>query len=125
MNRIHYDRTFTIGDQVWIPILGKHGTFPTLGFRVGPLVYLTDLSGMDESERLKISGAQVLVVNALRKTPHSSHFSLDEAIEFAQSTKVPRVYLTHISHQMGLHEQVDAELPDGIHLAYDGLRLEV
>jgi phosphoribosyl 1,2-cyclic phosphate phosphodiesterase len=80
---------------------------------------------MDESERLKISGAEVLIVNALRKTPHSSHFSLDEAIEFAQLTKVSRVYLTHISHQMGLHDQVDAELPDGIHLAYDGLRLEV
>ena len=125
VNRIHFDRTFSIGDQEWIPILGKHGTFPTLGFRVGPLVYLTDLSGMDESERLKISGAQVLVVNALRKTPHSSHFSLDEAIEFAKLTKVTRVYVTHISHQMGLHDQVDAALPDGIHLAYDGLRLEV
>ncbi len=125
VNRIHHGSTFSIGDQSWIPILGVHGTFPTLGFRVGPLVYLTDLSGMDESERLKISGAEVLVVNALRKTPHSTHFSLDEAIEFAQLTKVPRVYLTHISHQMGLHDQVDAALPDGIHLAYDGLRLEV
>ena len=63
------------------------------------------------------------MVNALRKTPHISHFSLDEAVEFARETEVPNVYFTHISHQMGLHDEVNAELPIGMSLAYDGLKL--
>jgi len=123
LKRIELGAEFTIGDQVWVPILGQHGTWPVLGFRIGNLVYLTDVSGMDQPEKEKIRGAEVLVVNALRKTPHISHFSLDEAIEFARETGVSKVYFTHISHQMGLHHEVNAELPRGMELAYDGLKL--
>jgi len=78
---------------------------------------------MGQPEKEKIRGAEVLVVNALRKTPHISHFSLDEAVEFARETGVSNVYFTHISHQMGQHRVVNAELPRGMELAYDGLKL--
>ena len=123
LKRIETGTEFTIGDQVWIPILGQHGTWPVLGYRIGNIVYLTDVSGMHKHEQDKIRGAEVLVVNALRKTPHISHFSLDEAVEFARETEVPNVYFTHISHQMGLHDEVNAELLIGMSLAYDGLKL--
>ena len=123
LKRIEPATEFTIGDQVWIPILGQHGTWPVLGYRIGNMVYLTDVSGMYKQEQDKIRGAEVLVVNALRKTPHISHFSLDEAVEFARETEVSNVYFTHISHQMGLHHEVNAELPNGMALAYDGLKL--
>lgn len=123
VRRIAYPQAFTIGDQEWIPILGEHGTWPVLGFRIGPIVYLTDLSGMSNSERTKIHGAEVLVVNALRKTPHIAHFTLDQAIAFAQLCNVPNVYFTHISHHLGRHAEEEPELPAGIKLAYDGLRI--
>jgi phosphoribosyl 1,2-cyclic phosphate phosphodiesterase len=123
LKRIEPGTEFTIGDQVWIPILGQHGTWPVLGYRIGDIVYLTDVSGMHKQEQDKIRGAKVLVVNALRKTPHISHFSLGEAVEFARESEVLNVYFTHISHQMGLHHEVNDELPDGMALAYDGLKL--
>jgi phosphoribosyl 1,2-cyclic phosphate phosphodiesterase len=123
VRRIAHPTAFSIGDQNWLPILGEHGTWPVLGFRIGPVVYLTDLSGMAESERSKIHGAQILVVNALRKTPHIAHFSLEQAIGFAQSCGVPNVYFTHISHHLGLHVEEDPRLPVGMSLAYDGLRI--
>ena len=123
LKRIEPGIDFAIGDQVWIPILGQHGTWPVLGYRIGDIVYLTDVSGMHKQEQDKIRGAKVLVVNALRKTPHISHFSLEEAVEFARETGVSNVYFTHISHQMGLHHEVNAELPNGMALAYDGLKL--
>jgi len=123
VHRIDPGVPFLLGDQQWIPILGQHGTWPVLGFRIGPIVYLTDVSAMVDSERKKIEGAEILVVNALRKTPHVAHFSLDEAIAFAESTGVPDVYFTHISHHLGVHRVEDALLPAGMHLAYDGLVL--
>jgi phosphoribosyl 1,2-cyclic phosphate phosphodiesterase len=123
VRRIAHPETFQIGDQTWIPILGIHGTWPVMGYRVGPVVYLTDLSGMTDAERQKIAGAEILVVNALRKLPHVAHFTLDQAVDFAQSTGVPQVYFTHISHHLGLHAEMDMLLPEGMHLAYDGLRL--
>jgi phosphoribosyl 1,2-cyclic phosphate phosphodiesterase len=121
--QIQHPQAFRIGDQTWLPILGIHGTWPVLGYRVGPVVYLTDLSGMIDAERQKIAGAQILVVNALRKHPHVAHFTLGQAVDFARSTGVPQVYFTHISHHLGLHADEDALLPEGMHLAYDGLRL--
>ena len=123
VRRITHPTAFSIGDQNWLPILGEHGTWPVLGFRIGPVVYLTDLSGMVESECDKIHGAQILVVNALRKTPHIAHFTLDQAIAFAQSCGVPNVYFTHISHHLGLHAEEGSRLPEGMSLAYDGLRI--
>ncbi len=125
VRRINHPESFTIGDQHWQPILGSHGTWPVLGYRIGSLVYLTDLSGMEDGERDRIRGAEVLVVNALRTQPHVAHFTLDQAIAFARSTGVPRVYFTHISHHLGLHAETTEALPEGMSLAHDGLRLSV
>ena len=120
---INSNDNFKIGNQIWTPVLAQHGTWPVTGFRIQDFVYMTDISGISKLESQKILGSKVLVINALRKSKHVSHFSLDEAISYAKSTKVPEVYLTHASHQLGLHEEVSNSLPKGYYLAYDGLKI--
>ena len=115
---------FSIGDIPVIPIQVWHLKMPVFGFRFGDFTYITDANFIDESEKQKIRGSKVLVVNALRKEKHISHFSLDEAIELVRELQVPQAYFTHISHQLGLHAEIEARLPEGIHLAYDGLTLK-
>lgn len=114
---------FTIGDIPVIPILVWHLKMPVMGFRFGKFTYITDANRIEESEREKIRGSEAMVLNALRKQKHISHFTLEEAIEMVQELKVPEAYFTHISHQLGRHDEIETELPDGIHLAYDGLTL--
>ena len=80
---------------------------------------------MDEASKDRIRGSEVLVVNALRHRPHISHFTLQEAIALVQELEIPQAYFTHISHELGLHENVSDTLPDGIALAFDGLRLSI
>jgi len=115
---------FMIGDIPIQPIMVWHLKMQVLGFRFGKFVYITDANRIEESEKEKIKGSEVLVLNALRKQHHISHFTLAEAIDVVQELKIPKAYFTHISHQLGRHEEIEAELPDGIHLAYDGLVLE-
>ena len=115
---------FVVGDIPVTPVLVWHLKMPVLGFRFGKFTYITDANKIDEQEKEKIKGSQVLVLNALRKKAHISHFTLDEAIGLVQELKIPTAYFTHISHQLGRHQTIEAELPDGIHLAYDGLSLE-
>jgi len=117
--------TFVVGDIPVIPILVWHLKMPVMGFRFGKFTYITDANRIDEVEKEKIRGSEVLVLNALRLKKHISHFSLDEAIEMVRELKVPRAYFTHISHQLGHHKTIEAELPDGMHLAYDGLTVEL
>jgi phosphoribosyl 1,2-cyclic phosphate phosphodiesterase len=112
---------FLVGDIPVVPILVWHLKMPVMGFRFGKFTYITDANRIDEPEKEKIRGSEVIVLNALRKQKHISHFSLGEAIELAQELRIPTAYFTHISHQMGRHAEVEAELPTGIHLAYDGL----
>ncbi len=114
---------FTIGDIPVVPILVWHLKMPVMGFRFGKFTYITDANRIEESEREKIRGSEAMVLNALRKQKHISHFTLEEAIQMVQELKVPEAYFTHISHQLGRHDEIEAELPDGIHLAYDGLTL--
>lgn len=114
---------FVVGDIPIIPVLVWHMRMPVLGFRFGKFTYITDANRIEGSEKEKIKGSEVLVLNALRKKKHISHFSLSEAIEMAQGLKVPSTYFTHISHQLGRHADIEAELPDGIHLSYDHLVL--
>jgi phosphoribosyl 1,2-cyclic phosphate phosphodiesterase len=116
---------FSVGDIAVIPIQVWHLKMPVLGFRFGKFTYVTDANRIDESEKEKIRGSEVFVVNVLRKQTHISHFSLGEAIELAQELEIPQVYFTHISHQLGLHRAVEQELPENMHLAYDGLVLEI
>lgn len=114
---------FTVGGIPVIPIGTWHYKMPVLGFRFGRFTYITDANRIEESEKEKIRGSEVLVLNALRKQRHISHFSLQEAIDLVQELQIPHAYFTHISHQLGKHEAVSRELPEGIHLAYDGLEV--
>lgn len=98
---------------------------PVMGFRIGDFTYITDANRIEEEEKNKIRGTKVMVLNALRRQKHISHFSLSEAIDMVMELGVPSAYFTHISHQLGLHDEVESELPEHIHLAYDGLSLEV
>ncbi len=115
------DEPFRIGRMEIVPIRGRHFRLPVLGFRIGGIAYLTDFNAIDDSEIEKIKGAEVLVVNALRREPHMSHFTLGEALGLHGRAGVKRTYLTHLSHQMGLHAEVAAELPCDVFPAYDGL----
>lgn len=114
---------FMVGDIPIIPILVWHLKMPVLGFRFGKFTYITDANKIDETEKNKIRGSDVLVLNALRKKKHISHFTLEEAVALATELNVPTAYFTHISHQLGLHSEIEIELPGHIHLAYDGLEL--
>ena len=106
-----------------LPIEVMHFKLPVLGFRINDFTYITDANSISEASKDLIRGSKVLVLNALRHETHISHFTLDEAIALAHELQIPQVYLTHISHQLGRHEQVQATLPAGISLAYDGLEI--
>ncbi len=115
---------FMVGDIPVTPVSVWHLKMPVLGFRFGNFTYITDANRIDDKELERIRGSEVLVLNALRKQKHISHFTLEEAIEVVQELKIPTAYFTHMSHQIGLHAEIEAELPDNIHLAYDGLELD-
>jgi phosphoribosyl 1,2-cyclic phosphate phosphodiesterase len=106
-----------------LPIRAMHYKLPVFGFRVGDFSYLTDAKTITAEEKEKMKGSKILVLNALRKEDHISHFTLSEAIALAQEVGAEQTYFTHISHQLGLHDEVQAELPEGMFLAYDGLKL--
>jgi phosphoribosyl 1,2-cyclic phosphate phosphodiesterase len=114
---------FMIGDIPIIPIEVMHHKMPVLGFRIGDFTYITDANKIEEIEKDKIRGSSVLVLNALRKEKHISHFTLDEAVELAQELNIPKVYFTHISHQLGKHKTINSELNQHIQLAHDGLTI--
>lgn len=119
------ENPFIIGDIPVQPILVWHLKMPVYGFRFGNFVYITDANRIDAAEKEKIKGAEVLVLNALRKESHLSHFTLSEAISLAKEIAPKSTYFTHISHQLGLNDEVAKELPPSIHLAHDGLVLTV
>jgi phosphoribosyl 1,2-cyclic phosphate phosphodiesterase len=116
---------FNVGSIPFIPIQVMHYKLPVLGFRIKDFTYITDAKTVTEAEREKIRGSKILVVNALQKEKHISHFTLDEAITFAKDIGAETTYFTHISHRLGKHADIAAELPAGIQLAYDGLKLEI
>jgi phosphoribosyl 1,2-cyclic phosphate phosphodiesterase len=118
-------QAFCIGDIPVQPILVWHHRMPVLGFRMGAFTYITDANRIEEEEKEKIKGSGHLVLNALRHQPHLSHFTLDEAIALVNELKIPQGYLTHISHQLGLHHAISQQLPAHIALAYDGLGIEL
>jgi phosphoribosyl 1,2-cyclic phosphate phosphodiesterase len=116
---------FHIGSIHFTPIEVMHYKLPVLGFRINDFTYITDAKTVSDQEKEKIKGSKILVINALQKQTHISHFTLDEAIAFAQEIGAETTYLTHISHRLGKHADVMAELPAGIELAYDGLAVEI
>lgn len=116
---------FYIDGVLFTPIEVMHAKMPVLGFRIGDFTYITDANYISEIEKEKIKGSKVLVLNALRREEHISHFTLQQAIELANELKPEQTYFTHISHQLGLHQQVNNELPKGIGLAFDGLTINI
>ncbi len=119
------NKTFEINGIKIIPIEVKHMELTIFGYRIGDFTYITDCNYISEPEFEKIKGSKVIILNALRRKKHVSHFSLDEAVEILKRLKPERAYLTHISHMMGLHDEVEKELPSFIHLAYDGLIVDL
>lgn len=124
LNTINANEPFTIKGLTFTPILVKHMYMDVLGFRIGDFTYITDANYIPPEEAEKITGSKALVLNALRHAKHPSHYTLEEAIEIAQGTSVKDTYFTHISHQLGKHSEIEHQLPEGIHLSYDGLTLE-
>ena len=117
-------KPFSIKDTIITPIRVMHHKLEILGFRIGDFAYITDAKYIAPEELAKLDGVSVLVINALRKRPHFSHFSLDEALEVIGQIKPKRSYLTHISHALGKHAEVQLELPANVYLAYDRLIVE-
>ena len=125
LHEIHKHEPFTIGDIEIMPIEVMHGKLPILGYRMGPLTYITDMKTIDDGELQYIKGTEVLVVNALRQQPHHSHQTVEDAVSFARRVGAKRTLLIHSSHHIGLHNEVNASLPSDIQLAYDGQVVEV
>lgn len=118
------NRCFEILGEKIVPIEVLHYRLRVFGFRFKDFVYITDANKIDSTEFEKIKGCDTLVLNALRKETHISHFTLEEAIEVANRVGARNTFFTHISHQLGLHEVVNKELPFGMFLAFDGMELE-
>ena len=116
---------FVINNETITPIDGLHYKLQVFGFRIVDFTYITDMNSISEEEIEKVKGTKVLVLNALQKQPHISHFNLEEAIELVSKIKPEKTYFTHLSHTMGLHEIVSKELPQDIELAYDGLEIKI
>lgn len=116
---------FTIEDVILNPIEVLHYKLTVKAFRINDFTYITDANYISKEEKEKIKGSKVIVLNALRKEEHISHFTFQQAIDLMLELKPEKAYFTHISHQLGLHEQVSKELPPFIELAYDGLKIEI
>jgi phosphoribosyl 1,2-cyclic phosphate phosphodiesterase len=119
------NKPFALGNIDVIPIEGLHYKLPVFGFRFKDFAYLTDMKTVDDEEIEKLKNLEVLVVNALRIEPHISHFNLSEALSFIEKVKPKRAYLTHISHLLGFHNEVQDQLPDNVFLAYDNLQITI
>ncbi len=107
------------------PIRIMHGTLPILGFRTRSIAYLSDVKSIPETEIDKLYGLKYLFVSALHHRPHHSHMNLEEALQLIEILQPEKTYLTHISHHMGLHQDIDKTLPEGVNLGYDGLFIDI
>lgn len=125
VNLINNNVPFLIGDKQVIPVEAFHNRLKVYGYRIGDFAYLTDVKSINAEEISKIKGVKVLSVNALRIEPHHSHFNLKEALEFVEKVNPQIAYLSHISHYLGFHDEVEKKLPKNVHLAYDNLVVSV
>jgi len=117
------NKSFSIGNKTIIPVNVMHGNLQVFGYRIDDFAYLTDVKTIEDSEILKLKNLKVLVINALREEPHDTHFNLKEALDFITLVQPEKAYLTHISHIMGFHEEVQKNLPKNVFLAYDNLEI--
>lgn len=118
------NRPFYVDDILIMPIQVMHDTMPVFGFRINDVAYITDANYIADEEKEKLKGCKILVLNALRKSKHKTHFSLEEAVAIIQEIKPDKAFLTHMSHFIGLHNDINNILPQNIQLAYDGLVVE-
>jgi phosphoribosyl 1,2-cyclic phosphate phosphodiesterase len=116
---------FALENITVIPIEVFHHKLPVFGFRIHDFTYITDANTIPKQGYDKIYGTKILVLNALQKDNHISHFTLDEALKVIDTIKPEKAYLTHISHNMGLHDDVSKELPSNVELAFDGLSITI
>jgi len=119
------NKLFYVGNTQVTPVRGLHYKLPVFGFRIGGFAYITDVNFIADEEKEKLQGLEVLVVNALRKEEHISHFNLEQALALSLELKPGKTYLTHISHAMGKHNDIQRGLPDNVFLSYDGLVVDV
>ncbi|WP_321827061.1 MBL fold metallo-hydrolase [Maribacter dokdonensis] len=125
INLVKNNEPFSIGDTLVTPINVMHNKVQVFGYRVGDFTYLTDVKTIAPEELEKIKGSKVVVVNALRIEPHISHFNLEEALAFIDLIQPEKAYLTHISHLLGFHDEIEKLLPSNVHLAYDNLTITI
>ncbi|MEO9479190.1 MAG: MBL fold metallo-hydrolase [Maribacter dokdonensis] len=125
INLVKNNEPFSIGDILVTPINVMHNKVQVFGYRVGDFTYLTDVKTIAPEELEKIKGSKVVVVNALRIEPHISHFNLEEALAFIDLIQPEKAYLTHISHLLGFHDEIEKSLPSNVHLAYDNLTITI
>ena len=116
---------FSINHTEILPLRVMHGRLPILGYRIGQLGYITDMLTMPEESFEQLAGIDVLIVNALRIAPHPTHQNLEEALAVARRIQAKETYFIHMSHDMGLHAEVERKLPDNIHLAFDGMEIHL
>lgn len=119
------NHNFKIGNKTVIPINGMHGNLQVFGYRIDDFAYLTDVKTFETSEIEKLKGLKVLVITALREEPHHSHFNMAEALTFINLVQPEKTYLTHISHLLGFHDEVQQKLPKNVFLAYDNLEINI
>lgn len=119
------NETFQVDNILIQPLKVKHMHLTVYGFRIGDFAYITDVNFIPEETMMMLKGIKVLIIDALRKYKHPSHFTLNEAIAIARKLEVKQTYFTHISHLMGKSVDVNATLPEGMSLAYDGLQFEM
>lgn len=119
------NQSFSIGSKTVIPINVMHGNLQVFGYRIDDFAYLTDVKTVEQNEIEKLKNLKVLVVNALREEAHLTHFNLQEALDFIALLNPKRAYITHISHILGFHEQVQKKLPKNVYLAYDNLQITI
>ncbi len=119
------NKAFQINGTEILPIRAKHFKLPVYAYRIADMAYITDANYISEEEKGKLKGLKVLVLNALRKEKHLSHFTLSEALALIKELKPERAYLTHFSHQLGFHEEISKELPENVFMAYDGLEINI
>ena len=119
------DNDFEIEGKIITPVSYMHNRLQVYGYRMGNFAYLTDIKSISEKEAEKLKNLEVVVVSALRIEPHHSHPNLAEALAFIEEIKPKKTYLTHISHLLGFHEEVEQSLPENVHLAYDNLKITI
>ncbi|MDR0371889.1 MAG: MBL fold metallo-hydrolase [Prevotellaceae bacterium] len=119
------EEDFYINDIKIEPVRAMHAQLPVLGFKINDFAYLTDVKTISEKSIRKIKGVQTFVLNALRKKEHISHLNLSEALNIAKNVQAKQTYFIHLSHDMGLHDEIEKELPKNIHIAYDGLKISI